>query len=35
VPRKIFRPKRKGEENEENCRIKKFRIGINHQMMTV
>jgi len=35
VPRKIFRPKRKGQENEENCGIKNFRIGTDSQMMTV
>jgi hypothetical protein len=34
VPRKIFKPTRKGEENEENCRIKNFRIGTPHQMKT-
>jgi len=35
VLRKKFRPKKKGEENEENCRIKNFRIGTDSQMMTV
>jgi hypothetical protein len=35
VLRKIFRPKRKGKENEENCRIKNFRNGTYHQMRTV
>jgi hypothetical protein len=35
VPRKYSGLRGRGEENEENCRIKNFRIGSYCQMMTV